>query len=100
MNRGLQGRYIRQSTASEPFGAFIRFPLPPNPSVEVDLDLVEKANRAVGRLDALTLLLPDPPLFLFFYVRKEAALSSQIEGTSPFFQTCFSTGIVSSREFR
>jgi len=47
----------------------------------VDLDLLEKANRALGRLDALTLLLPDPSLFLYFYVRKEAVLSSQIEGT-------------------
>lgn len=81
MNRDLQGRYVRQTTASEPFEAFIPFPLPPDPPVEVDLDLLERANRAVGRLDALTLLLPDPSLFLYFYVRKEAVLSSQIEGT-------------------
>lgn len=81
MNRGLQGKLIQQSTASEPFQSFVPFPLPPDPSLEVDLDLLEKANRAVGRLDALTLLLPDPSLFLYFYVRKEAVLSSQIEGT-------------------
>ncbi len=81
MNRGLQGRYIRQTTASEPFEAYIPFPLPPEPRVDVDLDLLEKANRAVGRLDALTLLLPDSSLFLYSYVRKEAVLSSQIEGT-------------------
>jgi len=55
--------------------------LPPDPPLNVDLDLLEHANRAVGRLDALTLLLPDPSLFLYFYVRKEAVLSSQIEGT-------------------
>lgn len=81
MNRGPQGRFVRQSTATEGFEAFIPFGLPPDPPVHVDLDLLEKANRAVGRLDALTLLLPDPSLFLYFYVRKEAVLSSQIEGT-------------------
>ncbi|MFC1835400.1 Fic family protein [Thermodesulfobacteriota bacterium] len=81
MNRGLQGRYVRQTTGSEPFEAFVPLALPPEPFPETDLDLLEKANRAVGRLDALTLLLPDPSIFLYFYVRKEAVLSSQIEGT-------------------
>lgn len=81
MNRGLQGRFIRQTTSSEAFEAFVPFALPPNPPLNIDLDLLEKANRALGRLDALTLLLPDPSLFLYFYVRKEAVLSSQIEGT-------------------
>ena len=81
MNRGLQGRLVPRTTAGEGFDAFIPFALPPNPPLDVDLDLLEKANRAVGRLDALTILLPDPPLFLYFYVRKEAVLSSQIEGT-------------------
>ena len=81
MHRGLQGRLVQQTTATEPFQAFVPFALPPGPPLEIDLDLEEKANRAVGRLDALTLLLPDPSLFLYFYVRKEAVLSSQIEGT-------------------
>ncbi len=81
MNRGLQGRLVRQTTASEGFEAFVPFALPPDPPPDVNLDLLEEANRAVGRLDALTLLLPDPSLFLYFYVRKEAVLSSQIEGT-------------------
>ncbi|MBI5251795.1 MAG: Fic family protein [Desulfomonile tiedjei] len=81
MNRGLQGNLVRQTTASEGFEAFVPFALPPNPPLDIDLDLLEHANRAVGRLDALTLLLPDPSLFLYFYVRKEAVLSSQIEGT-------------------
>jgi len=81
MKRCLQGTFVRQTTASEGFEAFVPFALPPTPPLEVDLDLLEKANRAVGRLDALTLLLPDPSLFLYFYVRKEAVLSSQIEGT-------------------
>lgn len=59
-------------------------PLPPDPSLELtpeDLDKVERANRALGRLDGVAQLLPDPDLFLYFYVRKEAVLSSQIEGT-------------------
>lgn len=81
MNRGLQGRLVRQTTASEPFEAFVPFALPPDPPVQTDLELLERANRAIGRLDALTFLLPDPSLFLYFYVRKEAVLSSQIEGT-------------------
>ena len=81
MNRGLQGRLVRQTTAAEPFEAFVPFVLPPDPPLDVDLDLLEQANRALGRLDALTLLLPDPSLFLYFYVRKEAVVSSQIEGT-------------------
>jgi len=81
MKRGLQGRLVPQTTTSESFDAFVPFALPPYPPLEVDLDLYEKANQAVGRLDAITLLLPDPSLFLYFYVRKEAVLSSQIEGT-------------------
>ncbi|MDQ1238342.1 MAG: hypothetical protein QG577_527 [Thermodesulfobacteriota bacterium] len=81
MNRGLQGKFFRQSTASESFEAFVPFNLPPKPPLEIDLLLLEQANRALGRLDSLTLLLPDPALFLYFYVRKEAVLSSQIEGT-------------------
>ena len=57
---------------------------PPDPLWELttkDHDLLEKANRALGRLDGLTALLPDISLFFYFYIRKEAVLSSQIEGT-------------------
>lgn len=85
---GLTGRYITCSTADEPFNAFIPDPLPPNPPLELDdqdYDLMEKANRALGRLDGVTTLLPDPSLFIYFYVRKEALLSSQIEGTQSSF---------------
>lgn len=81
MKRGLQGRLVRQTTTGEAFEAFVPFALPVDPPLDIDLDLLEKANRGVGRLDALTLLLSDPSLFLYFYVRKEAVLSSQIEGT-------------------
>jgi Fic family protein len=59
-------------------------PLPPDPPLTLDADhydLLEKANRALGRLDGMAMLLPDFSLFLYLYVRKEALLSSQIEGT-------------------
>ena len=78
------GTYIKTSTAGETFQAFVPHPLPPEPPIEIgehDHDLIEKANRALGRLDGVTSLLPDVSLFLYFYVRKEAVLSSQIEGT-------------------
>lgn len=64
--------------------AFIPKPLPPNPAVEMDQEmwnLLSKADRALGRLDGSTDALPNPNLFVFMYVRKEAVLSSQIEGT-------------------
>ena len=75
---------MRRRISPEPFHAFVPHPLPPIPSVVLDAPLLEslvRANVALGRLDAVTLLLPDTSLFLYFYVRKEAVLSSQIEGT-------------------
>jgi Fic family protein len=78
------GTYVRVSTAGEPFRAFVPAPLPPEPPLVLtaaDHDLVERANRALGRLDGLTALLPNISLFLYAYVRKEAVVSSQIEGT-------------------
>ena len=71
------------TTAPEPFSAFVPSPLPPQPPLAFEpplLDLLGRAERALGRLDGLSLL-PDPSLFLYIYVRKEALLSSQIEGT-------------------
>ncbi len=88
MERGLQGHYIRCSTSPEPFQAFIPSPLPPNPELFLDVNLcdwLERANRALGRLDGISTLLPEPSLFLYLYVRKEAVLSSQIEGTQSSF---------------
>jgi Fic family protein len=70
--------------APEPFRAFIPRPLPPDPALDLDTTfygLFEQANRALGRLDGVTMLLPDISLFLYLYIRKEALLSSQIEGT-------------------
>ena len=84
MERGLQGFYVRSIGQPEPFSAFVPRPLPPVPDLVLDTglqDLAERANRALGRLDGLALLLPDRALFLYLYVRKEAVLSSQIEGT-------------------
>jgi Fic family protein len=78
------GTAIRSTTAGETVDAFLPHPLPPEPPLEFtagDLDLLEKANRALGRLDGLATLLPETSIFLYFYVRKEAVLSSQIEGT-------------------
>ncbi len=58
---------------------------PPLQLIERDYDLMERANRAFGRLDGMASLLPDTSLFIYFYVRKEALLSSQIEGTQSSF---------------
>ena len=63
--------------------AFVPSPFPPKPTIDV-LALLERlslAERALGRLDGITMLLPRQELFLYMYVRKEAVLSSQIEGT-------------------
>ena len=78
------GTYIKCTTTSEPFKAYLPPPLPPNPALEFSLELnelIEKANIALGRLDGFTMLLPDPSLFKYLFIRKEALLSSQIEGT-------------------
>jgi Fic family protein len=75
------GRYIDQL---EGYKAFIPNPLPPAPEVTMDQEmwhLLSQADRALGRLDGATDALPNPDLFVFMYVRKEAVLSSQIEGT-------------------
>jgi Fic family protein len=76
------------STAGERFEAFVPAPLPEQSDLELTprhYDLMEKANWALGRLDGVAALLPDTSLFLYFYVRKEALLSSQIEGTQSSF---------------
>lgn len=79
------GHYLTVSIAvAEECQAFIPDPLPPNPPLQIDPDLqdvIDHALIALGRLDNMTALLPDPSLFLYMYVRKEAVLSSQIEGT-------------------
>lgn len=75
------GRYVRQPAG---YRAFIPAPLPPDPPIRFDaplLLLLSRADQAVGRLDGLARLVPDPDLFVAMYVRREAVLSSQIEGT-------------------
>jgi Fic family protein len=82
------GTYVRVPHGGEPFDAFVPAPLPPDPPLQLtaaDHALVEQANRALGRLDALTALLPNTDLFIYAYVRKEALVSSQIEGTQSSF---------------
>lgn len=80
--------YVNRSVAGESYRCCIPPSLPPTPPLALDPDhyeLMEQANRALGRLDGLTALLPDTSLFIYFYVRKEALLSSQIEGTQSSF---------------
>ncbi len=75
------GRFVKQMTG---YRAFIPAPLPPDPAIVMDeemLGLLSKADRALGRLDGVTSVLPNPDLFVAMYVRHEAVLSSQIEGT-------------------
>ena len=76
------GRYVRQPTG---YRAFLPAPLPPQPELRLSGELtglLSAADRALGRLDGSVLTLPNPDLFVFMYVRKEAVLSSQIEGTT------------------
>jgi Fic family protein len=78
---GRAGRYVRQP---EGYRAFIPAPLPPTPPVQIAGELqrlLSEADRALGRLDGSVQTLPNPDLFVYMYVRKEAVLSSQIEGT-------------------
>ncbi|HXI13797.1 MAG TPA: Fic family protein [Thermoanaerobaculia bacterium] len=76
------GRYVKQL---EGYRAFIPEPLPPRePPIAFDPELVallSEADRALARLDGVGSILPNPDLFVGMYVRHEAVLSSQIEGT-------------------
>jgi Fic family protein len=77
------GAYVASAVGGERVRAFVPPPLPPQPPVQLEglQGLLEKANQALGRLDGLASILPDVSLFIYLYVRKEAVLSSQIEGT-------------------
>jgi Fic family protein len=75
------GRLVRQPAG---YSAFIPAPLPPNPALALDASLIgllSQADQALGRLDGYAQVLPNPDLFVATYVRREAVLSSQIEGT-------------------
>lgn len=79
------GHYVPGTLAGSRYQAFIPDPLPSHPPLDLSggglIARKERADQALGRLDGITLMLPDPELFLYQYVRKEALLSSQIEGT-------------------
>ncbi len=84
MKRKITGKYEITTVGGESIRAFIPEPLPPEPPVDLTdarQRLLERATLALGRLDSITLLFPDPGLFLYAYVRREAVLSSMIEGT-------------------
>ena len=75
------GAYVRQS---EGFNAFLPKALPPDPPLHIDAELqalLSHADQALGRLDGAVQILPNPDLFVLMFVRREAVLSSQIEGT-------------------
>ncbi len=84
MKRELQGRYVTISAEGQKAQAFVPAPLPPRPSIDWTPELRSKfdlALLALGRLDSVSTLLPESSLFLYMYIRKEAVLSSMIEGT-------------------
>jgi Fic family protein len=84
MKRNLQGRFVTISTVGEKAEAFLPAPLPPVPPIEWTPALrgkFDQALLALGRLDSVSILLPETSLFIYTYIRKEAVLSSQIEGT-------------------
>lgn len=84
MKRGPSGHYLPISTLGESCRAFIPAPLPPEPALLMDdrlQNLAQQASLALGRLDGISSILPEPQHLLYSYIRKEAVLSSQIEGT-------------------
>jgi len=85
MHRGTTGTYVTNTiVGGERVHAFVPNPLPPTPPLLIEpalRDRLDAALLALGRLDSVTTLLPDPQILLYMYVRKEAVLSSQIEGT-------------------
>lgn len=84
MERGKTGSYETTVAGGERVRAFTPAPLPPSPPIDLGGSLqrrLESASLALGRLDSVSVLLPDESVFIYSYVRKEAVLSSQIEGT-------------------
>jgi len=81
------GHYITSTIGGEQIKSFVPTPLPPAPPIELGpfQEILAKANHSLGRLDFVTRILPDPAIFIYQYVRKEALLSSQIEGTQSSF---------------
>lgn len=86
MNQRL-GRYITQTVIGESYQAYIPPQLPPNPPINLAMlyPYLEKATLALAKLNSITKSIPNTSLFIYMYVRKEALLSSQIEGTQSSF---------------
>ena len=88
MQRGRTGEFDTRYLGGEAIHAFVPHPLPPEPGLQVTgqrARVHEQALVACGRLDSITQLLPEPDLFLYAYIRREALVSSQIEGTQSSF---------------
>lgn len=84
MKRQRTGETVDCSTVGETVRAFVPSPLPPDPPLDLSgplRDALDHAHLELGRLDGIASILPDTSLFLYMYIRKEALLSSQIEGT-------------------
>lgn len=84
MQRGPQGTFLHQGSGISGFRAFDPKPLPPDPPLVLEAGLaraISRADQMLGRLDGLSSILRHPDLLIYFYIRKEAVLSSQIEGT-------------------
>lgn len=81
------GKYLTQRITGEPFKAYVPNPLPPEPPIDLTKlsGLLEKATHALGELNSIHKSIPNTSLFIYMYVRKEAVLSSQIEGTQSSF---------------
>jgi Fic family protein len=82
------GQLVQVGSGDNSYQAFVPAPLPPDPTLALtaaDHDLIKRANRALVKLDGMTSILPDVSLFIYAYVRKEALVSSQIEGTQSSF---------------
>jgi Fic family protein len=87
------GQYLKQATG---YKAFDPKPLPPNPPLKIDVKLsrlLSEADLALGRLDGISTLLPNPDLFVSMYVRQEAVFSSQIDGTQTTLEDLFQFAI-------
>lgn len=87
------GQYLCQPTG---YRAFMPARLPPQPAFGLTGELpslLSAADRALGRLDGSVLALPKPDLFVLVYVRKEAVLSSRIEGTQSSLRTLLSAAV-------
>ena len=83
MKRGIQGKLVKCSITSESYNAFVPNDLPPKPEIDIMAvsPLLEKANQAIGALNGVISTVPNSAIINYMYVRKEALLSSQIEGT-------------------